>query len=48
MYNAIISGAGHSGSQCAEHLVKTGYKVALIPSEDFLFPSEDFIAKIDD
>jgi geranylgeranyl reductase family protein len=30
MYDAIISGAGPSGSQCAEHLAKKGYKVALI------------------
>jgi len=30
MYDVVISGAGHSGSQCAEVLAKAGYKVALI------------------
>ena len=30
MYDVIISGAGPSGSQCAEVIAKEGYKVALI------------------
>lgn len=30
MYDAIVSGSGPSGSQCAERLAKKGYKVALI------------------
>jgi len=30
MYDVIISGAGPSGSQCAEIIAKAGYKVALI------------------
>ncbi|MFX0106181.1 MAG: NAD(P)/FAD-dependent oxidoreductase [Candidatus Hodarchaeota archaeon] len=30
MFDVIISGAGPSGSQCAEVLAKTGYKVALL------------------
>ncbi|MFX1304567.1 MAG: NAD(P)/FAD-dependent oxidoreductase [Promethearchaeota archaeon] len=30
MYDILISGAGPSGSQCAEVLAKAGYKVALI------------------
>ncbi|MFW9972935.1 MAG: NAD(P)/FAD-dependent oxidoreductase [Candidatus Odinarchaeota archaeon] len=30
MYDVVISGAGPSGSQCAEVLAKAGYKVALI------------------
>ena len=30
MYDVVISGAGPSGSQCAEVIAKAGYKVALI------------------
>jgi geranylgeranyl reductase family protein len=30
VYDVVISGAGPSGSQCAEVIVKAGYKVALI------------------
>ena len=30
MYDVIISGAGPSGSQCAEVIAKAGYNVALI------------------
>ena len=30
MYDVVISGAGPSGSQCAETLAKSGFKVALI------------------
>jgi geranylgeranyl reductase family protein len=30
MHDIIISGAGPSGSQCAENLAKAGYKIALI------------------
>jgi len=30
MHDVIISGAGPSGSQCAEVLAKAGYRVALI------------------
>jgi geranylgeranyl reductase family protein len=30
MYDVVISGAGPSGSQCAEFLAKAGFKVALI------------------
>jgi geranylgeranyl reductase family protein len=30
MYDVIVSGAGPSGSQCAEKLAKSGFKVALI------------------
>jgi len=33
MYDVVISGAGPSGCQCAEVLVKAGYKVALIEKD---------------
>ena len=33
MYDAVISGAGPSGCQCAEVLAKAGYKVALIEKD---------------
>jgi len=33
MYDVIISGAGPSGSQCAEVLAKAGYQVALIEKD---------------
>ncbi|MFX1418463.1 MAG: NAD(P)/FAD-dependent oxidoreductase [Promethearchaeota archaeon] len=33
MYDVIISGAGPSGSQCAEVLAKAGYRVALIEKD---------------
>lgn len=33
MYDAIISGAGPSGSKCAEVLAKSGFKVALIEKD---------------
>ncbi len=33
MYDVVISGAGPSGSQCAEVLAKAGYKVALVEKD---------------
>ena len=33
MHDVIISGAGPSGSQCAEVLAKAGYKVALLEKD---------------
>ncbi len=33
MYDVVISGAGPSGSQCAEKLAKSGYNVALIEKD---------------
>ncbi|MFX0057160.1 MAG: NAD(P)/FAD-dependent oxidoreductase [Candidatus Hodarchaeota archaeon] len=33
MYDVVISGAGPSGSQCAEVLTKAGYKVALLEKD---------------
>lgn len=33
MYDVVISGAGPSGSQCAEVLAKAGYKIALIEKD---------------
>ena len=33
MYDVIVSGAGPSGSKCAEVIAKSGYKVALIEKD---------------